>query len=100
MKTRDIIAAICMGVGLFLLAKGLTVPIWMGLGGGLLLFGATIYRGVSIPRASLAGALAAAGSFWLPGVIDDPQRFALLGLIAFALIGTAIRVGLLYRGPA
>lgn len=96
MKIRDIIAAVCMGAGLFLLAKGLPIPILMGPGGGLLLFGATAYRGQSISRATVAGALATAGAFWLPGVIADPQRFALLGLIAFVLIGMAIRVGLLH----
>ena len=96
MKIRDIIAAVCMGAGLFLLAKGLAIPILMGPGGGFLLFGAAVYRRASNARALAAYVLAAAGAFWLPGVIADPQRFALLGLIAFVLIGMAIRVGLLH----
>ena len=96
MKMRDIIAAICMGAGLFLLFKGLADPILMGPGGGLLLFGAALHHGATIKRAIGAGLLSCAGAFWLPGVIADPEKYMLLGLIAFVLIGTAIRVGLLY----
>ena len=98
MKQDNIIAAIFIALGLFLLAKGLTDPILMGPGGGLLMLGLAYHQGHKIPRCIGAGLLAMWGAFWLPGVIEDPSQYALLGLIAFVFIGVSVRVGIL-RDP-
>jgi len=95
MNKDNIIAALFIAVGLFLLFKGLHKPILMGPGGGLLMLGLAYHQGHKILRCIGAGVLATCGAFWLPGVIEDPSKYALLGLIAFVFIGASIRVGIL-----
>ena len=99
MTKDNIIAGLFIALGLFLLVKGLTDPVLMGPGGGLLMLGLAYHQGHKIPRCIGAGVLAMCGAFWLPGIIEDPSKYALLGLIAFVFIGASIRVGIL-RGTA
>lgn len=85
---------VIMAIGIFTAISGMTDPIGMAVGVMLFAFGLTWYhRGLS-QRAVFAALLAGAGAFWLPGVIADPSKYALLGLIAFVLIGSAARVGM------
>ena len=98
MTKNNIIAALFIALGLFLLGKGLENPILMGPGGGFFMLGLAYHQGHKIMRCIGAGILAMCGAFWLPGVITDPSKYALLGLIAFVFIGASIRVGIL-RGP-
>lgn len=100
MTKHDLIAALFIASGLFLLIKGLANPILTGSGGGLLMCGLARYSGAKIRRGIVSGALAACGAFWLPGLIAGAQGVALLWLIAFVFIGTAVRVGLMFRTPA
>lgn len=96
---KTIIAALFMAVGLFLLLKGLAVPILTGPGGGMFMIGFALYKGASVSRCIGAGLLAACSAFWLPGLIAGAQGVALLWLIAFVFAGLSIRVGIL-RGQA
>ena len=70
------------------------------MGVGIFLAGLSVHRGVSTGRAIAAGVLGALGGLWLPGVIADPHKYWMLGLIAFVFIGFALRVGVVRRGPA
>jgi len=91
-----------MGLGVFALLKFGTIdPVLSAVGAALFVFGASWLRAPRSWRVPVSAILAACGALFIPAIIADPGRFGpLLGLVAFVLIGTAVRVGLMPRGKA